>query len=334
MVINPSRSEFSFLVADIGGTNTRIGFVVGSSGEWEFEKEWLVASDPARGLGELIKSNVAPEYRRGRPGLFAVAGPVRNGVSRLTNLPWEVDASSLARTLDLSELRLINDVEAMAWQLIEEEPENTVHLSGPEELTPGHRALLSLGTGLGGGGALHDGGIYRPWSGECGHATFAPRNADEWRLATAIRNDADHLSWEHLLSGAGLLRLARYYFRIAGEDIQDFLSLNQGDPAAAINRAAREDGHPACEEAMNLFVTLLGARAGDMALTTGATGGVFLGGGMAIRISWAIRSGNFRSSFISGGRMRSYLEKIPVFLLKEDRAALRGAARCAFSAFS
>lgn len=319
------------LVADIGGTKTRVGLARRVGNEIQLDEEWLFPSDPSRSLEELISTTVLPEHRQGRRGVFAIAGPLRHAQVQMTNLPWEISAAELGAKLGLAELRLLNDVEAMAWCLTR--PGAGTQLKAGQQAKEGHRALLSLGTGLGEGGALYSRGRYHPWAGEGGHGDFSPASELEWELQSFIRQrrGLDHLSRERVLSGAGLVNCGEFLLERKGGSLQRFLSPSGGEAVVQIHRAAREGSDTACVEALELFVYLLGAEAGNLALESGATGGLYLGGGMALKLEWALRGENFLRGFLSKGRFRSYLELIPVFLLQDERAPLLGAAWCALS---
>jgi len=296
---------------------------------FSIEDKWLLRSDPERPPGEHLASVVPRQFRQGRPGVFAVAGPVFSGRARLTNLPWEVSEDGLVRDMGLRAIRLINDVEAMAWSLTGESPENLRRLGGPPVPRPGHRVLLSLGTGLGGGGLFFDGKNYHPWSGEPGHATWAPRGREDLELLDGIDPVREGVRREDVLSGRGLVRIALYCFSRSGRDFEAFTRAAGGeDPAAVINRRAGEGDGP-CREAVRIFLRILGAEMGGLVLTTGARGGCFLGGGMALRLAWALGDPVLMESFLLDGPMRGYLEQVPLFLLKDEDAPISGALRLA-----
>jgi len=317
------------LAADIGGTKIRLTVFSREEGGLHIEWERMLASDPEQPPEKLIAAAIPAPLRRGLPAVFAVAGPVSGAKVKLTNLPWELDAEHLTAFLELEELLLINDVEAMAGSI--------PAMHGLPELKPGradpcgHRAVLSLGTGLGEGGAVFAQGKHHPWAGEGGHGDWAPTTELEWELSRFLVSESGlaHLSRERLLSGRGLFDLARFF---AWKNGNREIALPEGeDPAAAVHRAARERSDLACQQALELFVRLLGAEAGNLALVTGATGGVFLGGGMAVKLHQSLRSEIFRESFLAKGRMRALLLNIPVMLLPDERAPLLGAAIHAFS---
>ena len=319
------------LAVDVGGTKIHLAIFCRDAEGLRIEFERRLPSAPERSLEELIDGVLPLKLRRGLPAVFAVAGPVRGREARLTNLPWELSSEALSGALDLREVRLINDVEAMAWSL--EAGAGLLELKAGKAVPGGHRALLSLGTGLGEGGAVQTDGRYHPWAGEGGHCDWAPGGELEWELALFLRArlGLEHLSRERLLSGEGLVNITRFIFSGRGRSLEDFLQKGQDAAVVQIHTAAREKSDPACREALELFVRLMGAEAGNLALVCGATGGVYLGGGMAVKLAWALNSGIFREAFLGKGRMNSLLEAIPIMLLQGEGAPLQGAAIYALS---
>ena len=319
------------LAADIGGTKIRMAIISPEAGRLRIHWESMMPSTPEFSLEEIVIKALPARLRRGLPAVFAVAGPVRRGQAKLTNLPWEISADHLERTLELEKLELINDVEAMACSLPEKP--DLPELKSGKALSCGHRAVLSLGTGLGEGGAVYAEGRHHPWAGEGGHCDWAPNGELEWELHRFLSAESslEHLSRERILSGAGLVGIARFFARKEGREDVFPPGGPPEDPAATVHRAARDKTDPACEKALDLFVRLLGAEAGNLALATGATGGLFIGGGMAVKLHHALRKDTFREAFLAKGRMRDFLKDIPVMLLPDEKAPLLGAARHALS---
>ncbi len=318
------------LAADVGGTKIRLAVVSETAEGLRIEEEHLLLSDPERLLRDLINDVLSVDLRRDLPAVFAVAGPVSAQRVRLTNLPWVFSAEELGGELQLGELQLINDVEAMAWSL--EDLRDFQEIKTGKMDPEGHRAVLSLGTGLGEGGAVYAEGRYHPWAGEGGHCDWAPTEELEWELAQFLRGrlGLKHLSRERLLSGEGLVNIARFIFAREGKDLEKFLQGGEAEAVVQVHRAAREGSDAGCVRALDFFMRLLGAEAGNLAMVCGAMGGVFLGGGMAVKLGWALGGESFREAFLAKARMRRLLEEIPVMLIPDERAPLLGAARCAF----
>lgn len=324
-----ARDPRLILAADVGGTNSRFGLFRADTAvaELQWHGTW-----PSRAHATLEELAVVAQRASGaEPGCatFAVAGPVRDGIARATNLPWTIDASVLARALGMDTVGVINDLEANAWGLEMLRPQDFIVLQEGERLARGNIALVSAGTGLGEAGAVWDGDRYVPFASEGGHATFAPRNELELDLARWLGKHLGHVSWERVLSGAGLVSLFQFFHERGGVPEPAWLAeqIQSGDPAAAISRAAEARSDDLAVQALDLFVSLYGSEASNFALELYATGGVFLGGGIAPKISKWLQKPSFLEAFRSKGRMRELLETIPVRIVLEERTALFGAAR-------
>jgi glucokinase len=263
---------------------------------------------------------------------FGVAGPVREGMVVATNLPWKVSASSLAQLLGIHRVALANDLEANAYGIAWLTPQDFDTLNPGAAGAQGPQAVIAAGTGLGEAGMYWDGKMHRPFSSEGGHADLAPSNELEDALVVYLRKRfGGHVSSERVLSGPGLKNVYDF-LRDTGRGTEEpwlAEAMKKDDPSAVVSRAALDGSSPLCSQAMDLFVSLYGAAAGNLALTFLATGGVFLGGGIAPKILPRLRGPIFLEAFLSKGRLRPLLEKIPVRVILNDRTALLGAARCA-----
>jgi glucokinase len=335
------------LAGDVGATKTRIVLydvaarapredraAAGHSPRRIAEETYPSAAHP--GLSPILSAFVRTHAGKVSAACIGVAGPVRDGRCTTTNLPWVVDARDVARDLGLPEAILLNDLEAGAWGLGDLAPEalTLLHAGAPD--ARGNAALVSPGTGLGEAGLYWDGRRHRPFATEGGHASFAPVDdlqAELWRYLAA-RHGA--VSWERVLSGPGLVALYEFLrdSRRGEEPVWLRDALAAGDPAAAISDAALAGRSGLCSRALDLFVALLGAEAGNFALKVMATGGVFLGGGIVPKILPRLKTPILLESFLAKGRMRPLLESMPVRAVLDDRAVLLGAARCAFESGS
>jgi glucokinase len=260
---------------------------------------------------------------------FGVAGPVRDGRVQATNLPWTIDGAEVARKLGLERVGLINDLEANAWGLETLAPADLLVLQAGADDARGNRALIAAGTGLGQAGLVFDGTRHLPFACEGGHSSFAPRDELEDGLLVFLRAKFGHVSWERVLSGPGLHNVYQFLRETQRGLEPDWLGeqIRAGDPAAAISQAATSGRSELAEMALSLFVDLYGSEAGNLALKTLSTGGIYLGGGIAPRIrTWLARPA-FLEAFLSKGRMRALLETVPVRLVLNDQTALLGAAR-------
>jgi len=317
------------LAGDIGGTSTRVAL-------FEVEGDRLISrvqtnypSGKYPGLeailAEFLDSNPSPI----EAACFGIAGPVRQGRVETPNLTWVVDAQLLSRLLELESVTLLNDLESTAYGIAALGVLDFAVLNEGAPIESGSRAVIAAGTGLG-EAALHwDGTMHRPFASEGGHADFAPRDALEAELLLHLSRSFGHVSYERVVSGPGLLNLYQF-LRDTGRGTEPgWLSerLRQEDPSAVIATAALEKSSELCVLALERFVSFYGAEAGNLALKVLATGGVFVGGGIAPKILPKLQEPAFLEAFLDKGRYRKLMESIPVKVILNDRTALLGAAR-------
>lgn len=318
------------LAGDVGGTTTRLGIF--EDGRREPVRVARFASGEHAGLDEMVRAFLDGGSR---PDLaaaaFGVAGPVTGGRSETVNLAWPVDEASLRATLGIARVRLLNDLEANAWGLEALEPRDLEILQAGAADAAGNRAVISPGTGLGMAGLVWDGGRYRVFATEGGHADFAPADAVQDELLAFMRAEVGHVSWERVCSGMGLVNLYRFLGAREGVSAPAGADPSPSSDAAAarIGEAAEAGTDPRAVEALDLLIAILGAQAGNLALTVMATGGVYVGGGIAPRILARLRAGGFLEAFTAKGRFAPLLRRIPVRVITNDLTALMGAARAA-----
>lgn len=327
------------LAGDIGGTNARLALFAANNGALRQVTETVFPSRQYSGLDQIVAKFVAQEKPQLEAACFGIAGPVVNGRCQTSNLPWVVEADQLARELHLPQAQLINDLEANAWGiggLGDDDLVSLNHLetqsvtSNPTQPT-GNQAVVSAGTGLGEAGLYWDGERHHVFACEGGHTDFAPRNDLEMRLLDYLVARFGHVSYERILSGPGLVNVFSFLRDSGRGRPATWLveEMEQSDPAAAISKAALQGKCELCEESLELFISIYGAEAGNMALKVMATGGVFLGGGIAPKILPRLKGPLFMDAFRGKGRMQHLLESIPVSVIVNDKTALLGAARCA-----
>ena len=320
------------VAGDIGGTNARLATFEVQAGRLLLTREMVYPSRSAPDLETIVRRFVQ-EVRPSATGVaLGVAGPVKNGRTETPNLPWVVDSGRLADILSVPRVTLLNDLKANAYGLRHLGPTDFAILQAGAKDAVGNQAILSAGTGLGAAGLYWDGERHRPFATEGGHADFAPRNRLESDLMENIAREKGRVSTERILSGSGLVRIYRFLRDRSGVPEPAALTerMRKGDAAAVVSRTALDQSDPVCVQAMDLFVTAYGAEAGNVALRMLATGGVFLGGGIAPKIlPWLQREALFLKAFLDKGRMRPLLQAIPVLVVLNDRAALWGAAHCA-----
>jgi glucokinase len=316
------------LAGDIGGTYTRLALFEPSEKFYcKLEKKFL--SRDFSSLEEILQNFLGKE--RISAACFGIAGPVRQGRSQVVNLPWAVDASLVSQKLKIPSVRLLNDLEANAYGLRMLKPEELFLLHEGQARQEGNQALISAGTGLGEAGLYWDGKEHHPFPCEGGHADFAPRNPLEAELFFYLNKKFGHVSYERVVSGPGIAEI--YHFLIETGRQTMSLSVQEAMKAEAppkvISEFARLNKDAACVQAIDLFISLYGAEAGNLALKFLSLGGLYIGGGIAPHLIDKMKQGLFYSSFINKGRFKELLSSISIWVILNDRAALLGAAYCA-----
>ena len=237
-------------------------------------------------------------------------------------------AASLERELGVAKVWLLNDLEANAYGVAALEPADFCWLNQGTPEPEGNAAIISVGTGLGEAGYYFDGRRYRPFASEGGHADFAPRTDLEVELFLYLRKQCGRVSSEHVLSGPGLLRIYQFLRDAAYGAEPAWLAeeLRHGDPGATIAAHALDGRAELCTKALDLFVSIYGAEAGNVALKFKATRAVFVGGGIAPKIIQKLKEPGFMQAFLHKEPMRHMLEAVPVGVILNDQTALFGAA--------
>ncbi len=263
---------------------------------------------------------------------FGVPGPVLNNTCKTTNIPWTIEGDKLAEFLNIPHVRLLNDLEATAYglQLLRSDEIEDLNPNAPSPPPDGTRVLLAAGTGLGQALLLWTGKDYHICPSEGGHSDFAPNNDLEIDLLRYLRTSYLHVSYERVLSGPGLHSIYQFFRDTKKNEPTWFAEkLPTGDPTALIAEAGLTGKPDICKDALQLFVSIYGAEAGNMALKTLAMGGVYLGGGIAPKIISALREDTFMKAFLAKGRYKRLLAKIPVRVILNPHTALLGAASVA-----
>ena len=316
------------LAGDVGGTNTRLALFSPAGRPGTPAELAIYPSRRYRHLENIVRAFLAGKPRRISAACFGVAGPVKAGVCQASNLAWRVDSRRLAGELGLERVGLVNDLEANAYGIETLGPEDFASLNAGEAEPGGNAALISAGTGLGEAGLHWEGDHYRPIASEGGHCDFAPRDELEMELLRRLRARFARVSYERVVSGPGLCNIYQF-LRESGRGAEPgWLAerLKGGDPSAEISRTALERKSELCAKALDLFVAVYGSEAGNLALKFKATGGLYVGGGIAPKILPRLKSGGFMSAFAAKGRLSALLKAIPVRVILNDQAALRGAA--------
>ena len=331
------------LAGDVGGTKTLLGLFEGSSG-----RPKAVAVDEFTTLDydglETIVTRFLAERGVSSQDLSAaslgVAGAITDQVAHLTNVPWRVRASSLKTALDLDRVQILNDLEALAYAVPVLTMDEIAVLQEGVRVASGNMAVIAAGTGLGEAMLLNIDGQFVPGESEGGHADFSARTARELELVAALIRVYGRVENENVLSGPGLLNLYQFTHDAFGSEpyltpsstMPDRLCAGIGDvpdPAdlpSRISQSAMGRRCPACVEALEMFVSAYGAEAGNLALRTVATAGVYVGGGIAPRVLPALRTGAFMAAFRAKAPMDQLVSRVPVAVILNSKAGLLGAA--------
>lgn len=329
------------LAADIGGTKTNVALF-----DWKDERvdavwERTFFSKDYASFEEILKeflTTVPPpadsEKAETLPLLSidilcaGVAGPVVANRCQTTNLPWIVDGADLAKQFGISTVKLINDLEATAYGLLDLRPEEVEVLNvGAPPTEPTQKALIAAGTGLGEAILYWHHSHYHPLPSEGGHADFAPNSDTEIELLRYLRTNYVHVSCERLLSGAGLHAIYEF-LRDTKKNEPTWVAerLKVGDPAAVISEIGLSRGAEICVQALDLFATIYGAEAGNLALKALSLSGLYIGGGIAPKLLPKLKEGGFLRGFTNKGRYKRLMSGIPVKVIVNPKAALIGAA--------
>jgi glucokinase len=316
------------LAGDIGGTKTNLA-VFSLRGE-KLHAE-LQASFPSKrysGLTPILKEFSGNQLTI-EAACFGIAGPVVDGRVKTTNLPWIVDTEELRRTLKLAAVHLLNDLEAGAYGLFTLEDDEFFTLNEGRMRQTGNKALIAAGTGLGQAMLYDDGRHFRPLASEGGHGDFAPRDELEIELLRYLMGRFGHVSYERILSGPGLFNIYRFLKESRRMEEPGWLAERFAagdDPSAIVSKAALAKEAEICVKALDMFVSIYGAEAGNMALRAKSVRGLYVGGGIAPKILDKLKDGTFMRAFLDKGRYTDLLATMPVQVILNDKTALRGAA--------
>jgi glucokinase len=322
------------LAGDVGGTKCNLALFAEKDGKLEFVYRQRFASKEFAQFDLIVKefSRQAAPYlhdQRVTAVGFGVAGPVVNNRIHATNLPWVVDADTLARELAVEPIVLMNDLGATGHSLEHLPPEDFCVLNQGTPVKGGTRALLAAGTGLGEGILFWEGRRYKVVPSEGGHTDFAPRTDQQIELLRFMRRRYPQVSWELILSGRGFRTLHEF---IAPSVKHPIFEDPDADPAPYITKSALDKSCPVCVEALDLWTTIYGGEAGNLALKVLALGGVYVAGGIAVKILSKMQDGAFFASFKDKWHFTAMLEDVPVSIVLNESAPLIGAAYEALAA--
>jgi glucokinase len=257
---------------------------------------------------------------------FGVAGPVLNGHAKLSNINWDIDSAELSNHFKVKNVQLINDLEATAYGLAMLNEKDVAMIHKGNDAPVGNAAVIAPGTGLGEAGLYWDGNYYHPFATEGGHSDFAPRNEFDFELYTFLMKKFGHVSWERLVCGPGIVNIYQFLRDEKNREEPGWLKekIKNGDAAAIISQHAMQS--EICKETMQLFIRFLAYESANLVLKLKATGGLFIGGGIAPQIVSLFENDSFYGSFCQSGRLNYLLEKVPVKIILNTKSALLGAA--------
>ena len=319
------------LAGDIGGTKCNLALFEGKPGSLRRVAHRRFASKDYSQLADLV-NEFTREVGIGGSGMasgkitaagFGVAGPVIDQHVRATNLPWLVDGASLARLLGIERVVLLNDLEATGYSIAHLSASELCVLNDGKSEPKANRALIAAGTGLGEAILFWDGSRHVVTATEGGHTDLAPRTEREIELLRFLKKREEHVSWEIVLSGRGFPAIHEFLdpaVKHPGFDVPD------ADPAPEITRRALEGSCLVCVNALDIWTALYGAEAGNLALKTLARGGVYVAGGIAVKILPKMKDGTFVRAFCEKEKFGILLSQIPIYAVLNEEAPLWGAA--------
>jgi glucokinase len=309
------------LIADVGATNARFAVVSPDGG---LQRPRVLACEHYPTIQDAIAAYLTDELpltdaRRLEAAALAIAGPVTGDRVALTNHPWSFSIEQLREHLAIERLHVVNDFAAVAAAMPHLEPHERAQIGGGEPLPDAPIGVLGPGSGLGVGGLAPTANGWLPLPGEGGHATMAPANSRESAVLDRMRARYDHVSAERVLSGPGLIELYNSLAEIDGVPAVSYTAPQITDPDVC-------EADPYCGEAVEMFCAMLGTVAGNLALTLGARGGIYVAGGIVPKLGARFGGSSFRERFEAKGRLRPYLAQIPTYVVTHPFPAFLGLA--------
>lgn len=323
--LRPGQIKINILAADIGGTKTNVALYEADENGINPTREKRYVSADYRSLGDIIR-----DFSAGTPPdriSAAVAGPVIDGKSKLTNLPWVLDSATMSRDMHIP-VCFINDLEATAYGLAGLKENERVMLAAGDPGAKGNIAILAPGTGLGEAGLYWDGRGYHPFATEGGHSDFAPRTEMDVEIFYYLQKQYGHVSWERVVSGMGIKNIFGFLTEVRHAKVPESLTerLKSKDPAAVISQSALRHEDDVCAQTMDIFVRYMATEAASLVLKLMATGGLYLAGGIPPKILPLLQSDSWSTNFDNNGRMHQLSDRVPIYVVLNDKMALQGAA--------
>jgi glucokinase len=323
------------LAGDIGGTKTVLALYDEKVVPFQIVREAVFKSRDFPQFDPILHQFLGDSNPvKIRAICLGVAGPIRDGECKTTNLPWLLSENSLAKDFSVEKVRLLNDLEAAAYGMLflKENERVTLNVGADPCVCPkGNIAVIAAGTGLGEALLYWNGQSYIPMASEGGHADFAPQSDQEVALLQYLQKEFGHVSYERILSGPGLYNIYRFLRDTGFAKEPEWMreKLMQGDKSAVVSEMGLTKKDANCVEALSLFASIYGAEAGNLALKFFSVGGVFVGGGIAPKLLSKLQDGAFMRGFTEKGRYADLMRSIPVHVAQNSRAPLIGAAQYA-----
>lgn len=318
-----------YLAGDIGGTKTVLALFTVENGPNQSIEGRIFPSTGYASLEEIVHQFLSDKEVEVIGASFGVSGPVFQGRSQITNLTWLVDSHTLSQEIGGAPVEVLNDLFTIAQSLPYLAPADLETLIPGEPVEHGTLGVIAPGTGLGEAFLVWTGEHYQPCPSEGGHASFGPETPLELELLNFLLPRFGHVSFERVCSGIGMANLYTFLRDGKGYPEPDWLReqlAGVSDPTPVIVQNALQNTAEICSQTLDLFATILGSEAGNLALKVLATGGIYLGGGIPPRIPPALRKGLFRQAFTNKGRFAEMLNRVPVYMIRHQHAALLGAA--------
>ncbi|WP_291401907.1 glucokinase [Daejeonella sp.] len=327
--LQAKKQDMLVLAGDIGGTKTNLALFKASGDEIVPLHNNSYHTSDFSSLIELLAlflKDIPDPHKI----CLGVAGPVLKGHAKLSNIKWEIDQKELKKHFK-KDFSIINDLEATAYGLAMLNEFETVVIHQGKDQISGNAAVIAPGTGLGEAGIYWDGRFYHPFATEGGHADFASRNAQDFDLFLYLQKQFGHVSWERVLSGPGIIQIYQFLVHEVKREESAFIKekFKNGYDASIISQ--NNEKCPLCKETMQLFIRFLAFESANLVLKHNATGGLFIGGGIAPSILNLFKEYDFNRFFCQSGRLNDLIENVTVRVILNTKAALLGAAWFGFN---
>jgi glucokinase len=327
--LKPVADDKLILAGDIGGTKTHLALFSLEGEKLQAKLKKTFPSKQYPGLEPVVEEFLAGNKLSISHAAFGIAGPVVDNKVKTPNLPWMIDAGKIARLFKVGPVALLNDLEAGAYGIFTLEPHELFTLNEGVSGRRGNKVLIAAGTGLGEATLYDDGRHYHPLASEGGHGDFAPRDEMEIDLLRYLIKKFGHVSYERVVSGPGIANIYAFLRDSGRIDEPGWLKEKIAaaeDASAVISQDGLAGNSTISVQTLDLFVSVYGAEAGNLALRGKAIGGVYVGGGIAPKLIAKLKDGAFMRAFLDKGRYRELLSSMPVHVILNDQTALQGAA--------